>query len=210
MPYFEPSRPRPDSLTPPNGATSVEISPVVDADHAVLERLGDAPDAADVAGIEVAGEAEFGVVGHARSPRPRSRSGTAAPPGRRSPRARSSCSAWHVGEHGGLEEAAAERVALAADAPPWRPCATRVRDVLLDLGDGALRRSAGPGRSPALEAVADLAAASPPRPASRRRRRRRRPARRGGWRRRRSGRRCGTCGDARPPPRHRGRRRRTR
>ena len=28
-PYFEPSRPRPDSLTPPNGATSVEISPVL-------------------------------------------------------------------------------------------------------------------------------------------------------------------------------------
>ena len=49
MPYFEPSRPMPDSLTPPNGATSVEIEAGVDADDAVLERLGDAPDAADVA-----------------------------------------------------------------------------------------------------------------------------------------------------------------
>ena len=29
MPYFEPSRPMPDSFTPPNGATSVEMSPVL-------------------------------------------------------------------------------------------------------------------------------------------------------------------------------------
>ena len=29
MPYFEPSRPMPDSLTPPNGATSVEMKPVL-------------------------------------------------------------------------------------------------------------------------------------------------------------------------------------
>src|SRR5687768_9308791 len=29
MPYFDPSRPSPDSLTPPNGATSVEIRPVL-------------------------------------------------------------------------------------------------------------------------------------------------------------------------------------
>src|SRR5687768_15896655 len=29
MPYFEPSRPMPDSFIPPNGATSVEISPVL-------------------------------------------------------------------------------------------------------------------------------------------------------------------------------------
>src|SRR5262249_25877622 len=29
MPYFDPSRPRPDSLTPPNGATSAEITPVL-------------------------------------------------------------------------------------------------------------------------------------------------------------------------------------
>src|SRR5262249_62340985 len=29
MPYFEPSRPRPDSFTPPNGAPSVEIRPVL-------------------------------------------------------------------------------------------------------------------------------------------------------------------------------------
>src|SRR4051794_13978865 len=29
MPYLEPSRPMPDSLTPPKGATSVEITPVL-------------------------------------------------------------------------------------------------------------------------------------------------------------------------------------
>src|SRR5437762_3982914 len=28
-PYFDPSRPMPDSLTPPNGATSVEMMPVL-------------------------------------------------------------------------------------------------------------------------------------------------------------------------------------
>ena len=28
-PYFEPSRPRPDCLTPPNGPTSLEIRPVL-------------------------------------------------------------------------------------------------------------------------------------------------------------------------------------
>src|SRR5271170_6791023 len=37
---------------------------LVDADDAVFERLGDAPDAAYVAAVEIGGEAEFGVVGH--------------------------------------------------------------------------------------------------------------------------------------------------
>jgi hypothetical protein len=37
----------------------------VDADHAVFERFGDAEDAADVFCVEVRGEAELGVVGHA-------------------------------------------------------------------------------------------------------------------------------------------------
>src|SRR5947209_3790663 len=34
------------------------------ATDAVFERLGDAPDAADVAAVEIGGETEFGVVGH--------------------------------------------------------------------------------------------------------------------------------------------------
>jgi len=37
---------------------------LVDADDAVFEGLGDAPDAADVAAVEIGGEAELGVVGH--------------------------------------------------------------------------------------------------------------------------------------------------
>src|SRR5438309_3081112 len=37
---------------------------LVDADDAVFEGFGDAPDAADVAAVEIGGEAEFGVVGH--------------------------------------------------------------------------------------------------------------------------------------------------
>src|ERR1700731_479086 len=38
---------------------------LVDADDAVFERLGDPPDAADVAAVEIGGETEFGVVRHA-------------------------------------------------------------------------------------------------------------------------------------------------
>src|ERR1700694_5741156 len=38
---------------------------LVDADDAVFEGLGDAPDAADIAAVEIGSEAEFGVVGHA-------------------------------------------------------------------------------------------------------------------------------------------------
>src|SRR5262249_20362304 len=37
----------------------------VDPDDAVFEGLGDAPDAADVAAVEIGGETELGVVGHA-------------------------------------------------------------------------------------------------------------------------------------------------
>src|SRR6516164_6334681 len=37
---------------------------LVDADDAVFEGLGDAPDAADVAAVEIGGETEFSVVGH--------------------------------------------------------------------------------------------------------------------------------------------------
>src|SRR5438445_7616015 len=36
----------------------------VDADDAVFEGLRDAPDTADVAAVEIGGQAEFGVVGH--------------------------------------------------------------------------------------------------------------------------------------------------
>ena len=70
--YFEPSAAvrGPILSTSPNGATSVEMVIPVDADDAVFQRLGDAPDAADVAGVEIRGEAE-GRRWRGGSPRPR-------------------------------------------------------------------------------------------------------------------------------------------
>ena len=46
----------PLSFMPPKGAISVENDALVDADDAVFEPLGDAPDAADVAAVEIGGE----------------------------------------------------------------------------------------------------------------------------------------------------------
>src|SRR5438552_16871917 len=54
----------PLSFMPPKGAISVEMVPSLIADDAVFEGFGDAPDAADVAPVEIGGEAELGVVGH--------------------------------------------------------------------------------------------------------------------------------------------------
>ena len=114
----------------------------VDADHAVLERFGDAPDAADVARVEVRREPELGavreldhlVVGReADQRRDRTerllaedlhlrRDVRSAPSARRS---------------------AAERVPLAADRD-LRAAARRVGDVVLDLLDRVRRRSSAP------------------------------------------------------------------
>jgi hypothetical protein len=66
MPYFEPSRPRPDSFTSPKGATFGRDDALIDADDTVLEALRDPPDAADIAGVEVRGKTERGVVARAR------------------------------------------------------------------------------------------------------------------------------------------------
>ena len=55
-------QPTPFSFMLPKGAISVEVCHV-DADNAVFEPLGVAPDAADVAAV-IGGEAGFGVVGH--------------------------------------------------------------------------------------------------------------------------------------------------
>src|SRR5438128_1900300 len=68
MPYFEPSRPMPLSFMPPKGGDLGRDDALVDADDAVFERLGDPPDATDVAAVEIGGEAEFGVVGHLNRP----------------------------------------------------------------------------------------------------------------------------------------------
>ena len=61
MPYLEPSRPMPLSFMPPKGAISVEMMPSL---MPTMPYSSDAPDAADVAAVEIGGEAEFGVVGH--------------------------------------------------------------------------------------------------------------------------------------------------
>src|SRR4026207_1532288 len=66
MPYFEPSRPIPDSLTPPNGATSVEMMPVLMPTMPGLLPPAPPPpppDAPEVAGGERRRQAELGVVG---------------------------------------------------------------------------------------------------------------------------------------------------
>jgi hypothetical protein len=63
MPYFEPSRPMP-LLHAAEGGDLGRDDAFVDADDAVFERFRDAPDAADVAAVEIGGETEFGVVGH--------------------------------------------------------------------------------------------------------------------------------------------------
>jgi hypothetical protein len=113
MPYFEPSRPMPLFFMSPKGAISV-----VDADDAVFQRLGDAPDAADVAVVEIGGETEFGVVGHldgfvfaleAIERRDRAKGLLLGDDhvGR------------HIGQHGRLEEAAALRGPLAAGDHFW-------------------------------------------------------------------------------------------
>ena len=88
MPYFEPSRPMPDSFMPPRGRSRQWIwrdDAFVDADDAVFERRDGAPDTADVTTVEIGGEPEFGVVGHLDRFVIGLGSGKAAPPGRRSP-----------------------------------------------------------------------------------------------------------------------------
>src|SRR6266849_5042082 len=103
----------------------------VDADDAVLEGFGDAPDAVDVAAVEVRGEAEFGVVGEldrlffvleAEEWRDRAEGFFLG--------------YFHggvdVGEHGRLEERSTERVALAA-GQHFRAFRNRVRDVFFDF-----------------------------------------------------------------------------
>ncbi len=63
MPYFEPSRPSPDCLTPPKGATSVVMRPVLMPTMPYSRPSATLPDAPDVAAVEVRGEAVLGAVG---------------------------------------------------------------------------------------------------------------------------------------------------
>src|SRR4051794_25689219 len=68
MPYFEPQWGArwADAafLDAAEGGDLGRDDAFVDADDAVFERFGDAPDAADIAAVEIGGEAELGVVGH--------------------------------------------------------------------------------------------------------------------------------------------------
>ena len=55
MPYFEPSRPMPLSFMPAKRGDLGRDDAVVDADNAVSEPIGQGPDAADVAAVEIGG-----------------------------------------------------------------------------------------------------------------------------------------------------------
>ena len=63
MPYLDPSRPMPDSFTPPNGATSVEMTPVLMPTIPYSSASATRHTRADVAAVEVAREAVRRVVG---------------------------------------------------------------------------------------------------------------------------------------------------
>ena len=63
IPYLDPSRPMPDSLTPPNGATSVEITPVLIPRIPYSSASETRQIAGHVAAVEVARQAVGRVVG---------------------------------------------------------------------------------------------------------------------------------------------------
>ncbi len=63
MPYFDPSRPRPEAAAERRDFGGDNAG--IDADDAVLQRFADAEDAAQIAGVEIGGETELGIVGTA-------------------------------------------------------------------------------------------------------------------------------------------------
>src|SRR6266446_6363377 len=152
MPYFEPSRPMPLSFMPLNGDLGRDDA-LVDADDAVFEGLGDAPDAADVAAVEIGGEAELSVVGHpdglvfALEAAERGDGPEGLFLGDDHVRR-------HIGQHGRLEEAAALGGALAA-GDDFGALLEGVGDVRLDLLD-RLHVDQGPDHRTRLEPVSDL------------------------------------------------------
>lgn len=64
MPYFDPSRPMPEHLTPPKGCFGSRDQACVHANHSIFECLRYRPHAAQIARMEVRGETEFGIFGH--------------------------------------------------------------------------------------------------------------------------------------------------
>ncbi len=153
MPYFEPSRPMPDSFMPPNGATSVEIMPVLMPTMPYSSASATRQMRLHVAAVEIGGEAEFGVVGDA------DRVVVAREAEQRRHRAEGFLArAFHLGrragEHGRLEERAAQLMALAAEHDA-RALGHGVGDMVLHfverglVDQRALRHAGG-------ESVADL------------------------------------------------------
>ncbi len=137
MPCREPSRPSPDCFTPPNGATSEEMMPSLMPTMPNFQPLRDAPDAADVAGVEVGGEAERRAIGDAYSvvlglEAEQRRDGAEGL------LARNDHVRRDAGQHGWLEEGLPERVALAAQHQTGT-LGERVGDVRLDLFHRVLR-----------------------------------------------------------------------
>ncbi len=63
--YFEPSLPSPDCLTPPNGATSVEIRPSLISHHARLKRFHHSPCPVGILRVDVASETKLAIIAHA-------------------------------------------------------------------------------------------------------------------------------------------------
>jgi hypothetical protein len=103
----------PLSFMPPNGAISVGDDALVDGDDPVSEAFGDAPDAADVAAVEIGGEPEFTVIGHLD----RFIVGLEAVEWRHRPKGLllgDDHVGRHIGQHRRLEEGAAECRPLAA------------------------------------------------------------------------------------------------
>ena len=86
-----PSRPVPDALVPPNGWRRSRTFWLLTKHMPASIAGGDAVGAADVLGPDVARQAVGDVVGHARSRRPRRRTGSGRRPGRRSLPARCAC-----------------------------------------------------------------------------------------------------------------------
>src|SRR6516162_10368735 len=125
----------------------------VDADDAVFERLGDAPDAADVASVEIGSETEFRVVGHLDG----FFVGLEAVERRHGPKGLflgDDHVGRHIGQNRRLEEGAAECRPLAAGYH-LGTLLDRVGDVRLDLLD-RLHVDTRPDHRPRLEAVGDL------------------------------------------------------
>ena len=158
MPSVPPSRPKPDCLTPPNGARGVGDDALVEADHAGLEALDDAERALEVARVDVGDEAELGGVGRGDRLVLVGRSRATGATGPKISSLEQARVVGHAGEHGRLVEVARAVDALTADERPWRPCRPRRRRARRPCR-AASSSISGPTLTSVVGAAADLAAA---------------------------------------------------